>query len=175
MTELVAIATLILIALGLIYKDWVNKENKPSIRKGKIWYDNKYRISRFKYTLRKSQLNSLGLFETTVIDKAIIRPYKRKVSTYILFIETATGDYGGMITVNANEYNKYKIGDFYGKRIVLENYIKPGFIIMTDENNHEDAIRSVTYKARLFLLSIIFLILLMSFSLLAIIGPILSI
>lgn len=111
MTELVAIATLILIALGLIYKDWVNKENKPSIRKGKIWYDNKYRISRFKYTLRKSQLNSLGLFETTVIDKAIIRPYKRKVSTYILFIETATGDYGGMITVNANEYNKYKIGE----------------------------------------------------------------
>lgn len=173
MIEMITIALIVFIAILLIYKDSRIARNVNS--ESKIWYDDKYVMSRFKNTLVKSRLSSLGSFETIVLEKATIKPQKKSVYTYVLFIETVNKKHSGMIDVSIEEYDKYKVGDSYGKKAILANQRNPEFTIMTDKEDPNDAINSVVSKARWLGLALIIISLLISFSILSFIIPLLKV
>ena len=129
----------------------------------KIWYANKYIIKQMLLTFRKNKLEVLGTYNCIIKEKAIIKPYKHDGIHYILYLEVIDEKYNGMLSVKKDEYNKARIGNYFGKCTIVKPFNKEEYYFVNEENV-EKALSKISFKSKMKLLFLTLIVLLFCLS-----------
>lgn len=124
-----------------------------------IYYNRKYIMKRIWLTLRKKNLEVVGVYEFLVNNKDIIKLYKQSGKAYILDLETPDGKCGGMLVVGPIEYKKAEIGTIFAKCTLLRHKKDKDYYIIAKSSIPEIALKEVTKESKIYLFILLLIIL----------------
>lgn len=137
-----------------------------------ICYNINYIIKRMFLTLRKSKLETLGVFRFYVKEKEVITPKGEVDGHYILYLETEDEKYGGMLKVTQKEHIKAIIGEFFGVCTLLTHEKMKDYYIIVNNSIPELALKEVVRESKIYLTIFIIAILGISIAIIQLIAAI---
>ena len=125
-----------------------------------IKYDQKYLLKKMRCTCRKKNLVYQGPYQLRILRKVVTSPAPGYDPDTIFYVETDDHKYKGILEVTPREYDKGKVGQYYGRGGVVFNIKKEDCYYMSKYDSASLAIRKAVNWSRIRIVFLVIVILL---------------
>ena len=113
-----------------------------------------------RYTCRKKYLEYQGPYQLRILRKVVTSPAPGYDPDTIFYVETDDHKYNGILEVTSKEYDKGKVGQYYGRGGVVLNNKKENCYYMSKYDSASLAIRKAVNWSRFRIVFLVIVILL---------------